>query len=218
MGNGRGFAQGAWEGPREHSDVYLHKDVEFRVKLLLWELGWELSSKRQSGSEDFNCLFLSASRNSFWWQVFSIPYLIGSEVSEARVLYTCDPRGISSSALQTLGVPSRRPLSWALTTLVEEGPGLTRHTLKAAVVETHDDSLVPFKTVAGAHGRRHLQEATGVLNMAQVKGHARVEWAVICFQCSFPGQSPWFCKPAAANHLGVAWEAALVGLDRAMLF
>lgn len=109
------------------------------------------------------CFFLLR-QNSVWWQVFSVPYLIGSEVSKALVLHMCDPRGIPSSALQTLGVPSHRPLSWALTTLVEEGPGLTRHTLKAAVVETHNDPLVPFQTVAGAHGLRHLQEATGVFN------------------------------------------------------
>lgn len=48
---------------------------------------------------------------------------------------------------------------WSLTTLIEEGPGLTRHTLKAAMVETYDHSLVAFRTVPGTHRRRHLQEA-----------------------------------------------------------
>lgn len=48
---------------------------------------------------------------------------------------------------------------WSLTTLIEEGPGLTRHTLKATMVETYDHSLVAFRTVPGTHRRRHLQEA-----------------------------------------------------------
>lgn len=48
---------------------------------------------------------------------------------------------------------------WSLTTLIEESPGLTGHTLKAAMVETCDHSLVAFRTVPGTHRRRHLQEA-----------------------------------------------------------
>ena len=34
---------------------------------------------------------------------------------------------------------------WSLTTLIEESPGLTGHTLKAAMVETCDHSLVAFR-------------------------------------------------------------------------
>ena len=105
-----------------------------------------------------------------------------------------------------------RPLiTGSLTTVVEEGPGLTEHTLEAAVVETHGHSLVPFRTVAGTHRLRHLQEATGVLQPrggAQLKGHSLLGWKTgslgIRLRGLLPGQSPWLCEPATTGRLSVS--------------
>lgn len=48
------------------------------------------------------------------------------------------------------------PAHCSLTTLVEEGPSLTGHALKATMVGAHNHSVVPFKAVSGAHRRRNL--------------------------------------------------------------
>lgn len=61
-----------------------------------------------------------------------------------------------SSAWQVLGPLCAGPLTRSLTTLVEEGPSLTGHALKATMVGTHNHSVVPFEAVSGAHRHRNL--------------------------------------------------------------
>lgn len=71
----------------------------------------------------------------------------------------------------------------SLTALFEKGPSFTRTYSKQWWRKpTHTHSLVPFKTVTGAHGLRHLQEAAGVLQPhegAPIKGCSHVEWKTI---------------------------------------
>lgn len=107
------------------------------------------------------------------------------------------------------------PFASPLTTLVEEGPSLTGHTLEATVVDTHNHLCMPFKAVAGAHRCRHLQEATGALQPhggAQVKGRSHAEWKTeslsLCPAGSLPGQSPWLDESAA---MGPASQSSFPG-------
>lgn len=59
---------------------------------------------------------------------------------------------------------TQAPTHCSLTTLIEKGPSVTGHALKATVLGAQNHSVVPFKTVSGTHRHGHLQEATVICN------------------------------------------------------
>lgn len=144
-GNRRALAQVGWE------------DREESVGGSIW--AETLNSERDCTHRNCVVYLCLLDQNSVWWQVSSILYPTGSAVTR---LCTQGPREVPPCTVQTPG-KSRPPPTGSLTALVDESPGLAGHTLEAAVVKTHDHALVPVQAVAGAHGLRHLEEATGVL-------------------------------------------------------
>lgn len=112
--------------------------------------------------------------------------------------------GPSTFCTDSRSAGSSAQFTCSLTALIEKGHSFIRHTLKA--VETHNHLLVPFKTVTGAHGLRHLQEAADVLQPHRgvpIKGCSHVEWETesLCIHppSSLTKQSPWLCELVATG-------------------